>query len=168
MRWMDLIFLAIIITVLIFYYILKQGVEKSPNLKRKDTSALKYLEEKGYELVNENTVKEVSMTVGDKVQRFKVAGNLCVKKDGHKYLVIVRSTEETERLNNPALRNRLLLLYCVFNASAILFVNPEADRIQEIGFSFRRSNPLLTGTILTLVIIIVILLFLLLTVGGLL
>ena len=166
LRWIDLLFLAIIITAVIIYYFLKQGVEKPTPLRRKDVSALRYLEEKGYAHSNERTSSTINMSIGEKSHKFKVHANFAVKKEGRKYLVFLRSSEDTERLNNPALRNRLLLLYSMYNPNGILFVNPEADKIQEVTFSYHRTNPLFNGIFLTLSIIILILGFLLLTMGG--
>ncbi len=168
MRWIDLLFLAIIITAVIIYYILKQGVDKPAPLRRKDTAALRYLEEKGYAHSTRSTNSTVYMTINEKAHKFKVHANFAVKKDGRSYLVFLRSSEDTERLNNPALRNRLLLLNCMYNPSGILFVNPEADKISEVTFSYRRQNPLFNGLFFALVIIIIILVILLLTAGGLL
>jgi hypothetical protein len=166
MRGIDLAFLAIIITAVIIYYMLKQGVEKPTPLKRKDASALRYLEEKGYAYSHERTSTVINMMINDKAHKFKVSANFAVKKDGSRYLVFLRSSEDTERLNNPVLRNRLLLLSTLYGPRNILFVNPEADKIQEVNFDYNRRNPLFGGVFIALVVIIIILVFMLLTVGG--
>lgn len=168
MRWIDLLFLAIIITAVILYYMLKQGVEKPKPLRRKDVSALRYLEEKGYVHCKDPHSSTVHMSIDEKGHKFNVGANFAVKKDGRKYLVFLRSSEDSERLNSPVLRNRLLLLFCMYNPGGILFVNPETDKIQEVTFRFRRQNPFYRGTIFFLVIIILILLFILFNMGGLL
>jgi hypothetical protein len=166
MRGIDLAFLAIIITVVIVYYMLKQGVEKPTPLRRKDVSALRYLEEKGYTHSRERTSTTIHMMIGDKAHKFTVSANFAVKKDGSRYLVFLRSSEDTERLNNAVLRNRLLLLSSLYGPKSILFVNPEADKIQEVTFTFNRQNPFLSGILIAMVITIIILVFMLLTVGG--
>jgi hypothetical protein len=168
MRWMDLVFLAIIITAVIVYYMLKQGLEKPGPLRRKDTAALKFLEEKGYSLAGQSVRSGVTMNINEKAHRFRVDAHFSVKKDGRRYLVFLRASEDSDRLNSPALRNRLLLLHSLYSPSGILFVNPESEKIQEVTFSYRRQHPLVNGVTFALVLIILILLFLLLTVGGLL
>lgn len=166
MRGIDLVFLAIIITVVIVYYMFKQGVEKPTPLKRKDVSALRYLEEKGYSYSHERTSTGVTMMINEKAHKFSVSANFAVKKDGSRYLVFLRSSEDAERLNNPVLRNRLLLLASLYGPRGILFVNPESDKIQEVTFSYNRRNPLYSGVLVALVVTVIILIFMLLTVGG--
>ncbi len=166
MRWIDLLFLAIIITAVILYQMLKQGVEKPKPLRRKDVSALRYLEEKGYARCSGPYSSTVHMRTNDKGHSFRVGADFAVKKDGRRYLVFLRSSEDSERLNSPVLRNRLLLLHSMYNPSGILFVNPDADKIQKVSFNFRPRNPLYGGVVFSLIMIILILLFLLLTVGG--
>lgn len=166
MRWIDLLFLAIIITAVLIYYILKQGVEKPGPLRRKDVSTLRYLEEKGFAHCNMPTSSRINMNINDKGHSFRVHANFAVKKDGRRYLVFLRSSEDTERLNNPVLRTRLLLLHSLYKPHGILFVNPDNDKIQEVTFSYRRPSPYLNGFTLALLIIIVFLLFMLFTMGG--
>ncbi|HHX77077.1 MAG TPA: hypothetical protein GX697_01820 [Firmicutes bacterium] len=142
MRWIDLIFLAIIFTLLAIYYVFKQGVEtRKVTFKKRGTgAAIKYLEEKGYSLCKEANRREIVMKNDGKTSSFQVNCDFSVKKGGKRYLVFVKSTDDPERVNTPALRNHLLLLHGVFKPRGILIVNPEADKVQKIEFKYRRDN----------------------------
>ncbi len=167
MRWIDIVFLSVIITGVVVYYFLKTGVEKSnSNISRRDKFVLKFLESKGYELDNYKTSSVINMTVNNKSSDFPIVYNFSVKKDSRKYLVIIRTTEESERITNPALRNRLFLLFSIFRPHALLLVNPDTEKIQEVKFQFNKNMPNFRTILLISAFIIIVWVLFVVKAGG--
>ncbi len=167
MRWIDIVFLLVIIAGILFYIFFKAGFNKvQPHLKKKEFSVIKYLENKGYSASIYKMSSDVKMKVNGRESAFSLTYDFAVKKDGRDYIVIIRTSEDAERLNNPVLRNKLLLLYSVFKPHGLLLVNPETEKMQKIEFRFQKSRSFFLFAILIFVLLIIIVVLFLIFTGG--
>ncbi len=167
MRWIDIAFLLVIVAGILLYIFFKSGFNKvQPRLKKKEFSVLKYLEDKGYNASGHKMTSEVKMKTNGRESVFSLTYDFAVNKDGRNYLVIIRTSEDPERLNNPLLRNKLLLLYTVFKPHGLLLINPETEKIQKIEFRFQRSRSFFLVAILIFILLIMLVVLFLIFTGG--
>jgi len=154
MEWYDFLILAVMVGGYFLYrkfQYKKEGIintlkhkhntlkHEDKDLNRKEETALKILQEKGYSLQEVRPVSAFNVTVNGKSKPFNHQARFAVEKEGKSYLVAMKKTQSSP-LNSASLRKDLLLDYLMFQPAGIFLYDGEKKSVQEVSFSFEFTS----------------------------
>ena len=138
-----LLILAIFIVVAVGYMGSKFiGVKRSAFVRtanRKNSKALKILEEAGYHYVGGAKKKSVIQSINQQQYERDVSYDLLVRQGFKRYLVLIAKSEK-EKLHTVDAREKLMLISESFPSDGILYVTVSSGRILPIGHRWSRHK----------------------------
>lgn len=100
------------------------------------------LKRAGYRLVAKNRKGVVIVSVDNQEHLGELKADYVVSREGKRYVVVVKGSEEAFDPTEPTLRCRLIELDSVFALDGLLVVNLPKRQIHRLGFRFPKERPL--------------------------
>lgn len=110
-------------------------------LKRAKTAekkAIVFLEQAGYKVLQVQLRETVTILVDDKAHESVVKADLLVKKGFKKYIVEVKTGNQTSA-TLPNVRRQLLEYYLVYKPDGMLLLDMEKEKLKKIGFTYTQN-----------------------------
>lgn len=138
MERVDIFILGILLGSFLFYYINKNFRKiKSKKIlkkaKKAEINAVDFLKKKGYEILNIQKKKTIVIYINNKPYESFVKADIIVKKGTKKYIVEVKTGNQT-KVTIPHVRRQLLEYYLVYRPHGILLLDMERKQIKKVAF----------------------------------
>lgn len=136
----DILILGIILGGFLFYNINKvwQSIKIKgmlANAKKAERDAIYLLKKNGYEVIGMQVKRNIVTYINGRAYPGYVKVDFLVKKKRKKYIVEVKTGQQT-RATQSLVRRQLLEYFLVFNPHGILLVDMERKKIQTIEFEW--------------------------------
>lgn len=136
----DILILGIILGGFLFYNISKawQSIRIKrmlANAKKAEKDAIYLLKQHGYEIIGIQVKKNIVTYINGRANPGYVKVDFIVKKNRKKYIVEVKTGQQT-RATQSLVRRQLLEYFLVFNPYGVLLLDMERKKIQTIEFEW--------------------------------
>lgn len=106
-----------------------------------ERSAPALLARHGYELVGEQVPGTLVLRVDGAESLHALRADFLVARDGRRWVAEVKTGARAPSLEHAPTRRQIVEYCAAFDVEGALLVDPESDRIYEIGVPFARSRP---------------------------
>ncbi|MCR4442241.1 MAG: hypothetical protein QHH10_08495 [Peptococcaceae bacterium] len=135
----DAFILGLLLGGIILIYFLKTWKSSSSKkrlkrAKRGETGAVRFLEDRGYTIIEAQKKKTIITWINGKPRRSHLAVDYYVKKGGRTYVAEVKTGRKVSRPALAGTRRQLLEYYLAFRPHGILLVDMEKGILHEIAF----------------------------------
>lgn len=140
----DIFIWGIFLGVVSMYFLLKKikRLKIQKMLKRAKTAekkAIVFLERAGYTILGIQLKETVTILVDDKAHESLVKADLLVRKGFKKYIVEVKTGQQTSP-TLPNVRRQLLEYYLIYKPDGILLLDMEKEKLKKIGFTYANNQ----------------------------
>ena len=136
----DILILGIIIGGFLFYIINKKFTNIKikrilANAKKAEKEAVYLLSNHGYRIISMQEKRNIITYIDGKPYPSYVKVDLIVQKKGKRYIVEVKTGQQT-KATTALVRRQLLEYYLVFNPEGIILLDMDRKKIQTIEFNW--------------------------------
>lgn len=111
----------------------KIAIKRSVNSRRAETKAERWLKRNGFKILDRQQSKPLIIKSGSTTLRYLIRIDFLVKKNGHIYVVEVKSGAKT-KITNRETRRQLLEYFLAYQPYGIILFDMENKKFSEIRF----------------------------------
>ncbi|MGC8777165.1 MAG: hypothetical protein ACP5Q4_00605 [Candidatus Caldatribacteriaceae bacterium] len=105
-----------------------------------ERKAAQFLEQNGYRVVGEQVEKDAFVQVNSRKVPYRVRADYLLRKGNKTYVAEVKTGNQATSILQPPTRRQLLEYYLVYRPRAVLLIDGEEGKIEEIVFPYRRND----------------------------
>lgn len=132
---------GVILTINISKYLRKRNFKKKmQKAKKSEHRAVKFLENKGYQILDFQKKCFYTLYIDNKPYKIEVKADLIVKKGNKNFVAEVKTGEKVTSPKYTGTRRQLLEYYMAYRPDGLILVDMERQKIRTIKYSILRYN----------------------------